>query len=248
MRSFDMLKPIIAMIVAVVVLLPAVSEAEMIKVEGTVTYRERIALPPDATVEVLLVDISVADAPSKTLAESRFQPQGQVPIPFTLEYDSSAIQGSHSYALQAGIRTGDRLWFSTATKHSFDPAKTEGHDIVLTQVRDPKSPAGSWLLESIQGSAVQADVKSTMDLAEDGTLSGSGGCNRLLGKATLDGTNIKFGNIASTQMACSQDEMDQEHKFFVTLDTVREWRLDPTGTKLTLLDETGNPALTFVQQ
>ena len=37
-------------------------------VTGTVTYRERIALPPTAVVTVRLVDVSLADAPSVLVA------------------------------------------------------------------------------------------------------------------------------------------------------------------------------------
>ena len=39
------------------------------RVTGSVTYRERIALPPTAVVTVRLVDVSRADAPSVLIAE-----------------------------------------------------------------------------------------------------------------------------------------------------------------------------------
>ncbi len=39
------------------------------KVTGSITYRERIALPPSAVVAVKLVDVSLADAPAVLIAE-----------------------------------------------------------------------------------------------------------------------------------------------------------------------------------
>ena len=41
-------------------------------VSGTVAYRERIALPPNAAIEVKLQDVSLQDAPAKTVAETVF--------------------------------------------------------------------------------------------------------------------------------------------------------------------------------
>ncbi|MCX8953812.1 YbaY family lipoprotein, partial [Ruegeria sp. NA] len=59
-------------------------------VEGTATYRERIALPPDATLYVELQDISLADAPAVTLAAQRYALSG-VPAQFKLTYDDALI-------------------------------------------------------------------------------------------------------------------------------------------------------------
>ena len=54
---------------------------------GTVTYRERIALPPNARVEVRLEDVWQADAPADEIASQTIAANGkQVPIPFELRY------------------------------------------------------------------------------------------------------------------------------------------------------------------
>ena len=61
---------------------------------GTVTYRERIALPPGAVVEVSLLDVSLADAPSRTIARTRITARRQVPIPYRLRFnDALCYQG-----------------------------------------------------------------------------------------------------------------------------------------------------------
>lgn len=48
--------------------------------EGTATYRERIALPPDAIFEVVLQDVSRADAPAD-VGGARTTPPPDRPIP-----------------------------------------------------------------------------------------------------------------------------------------------------------------------
>ncbi|MGR3320940.1 MAG: YbaY family lipoprotein [Pseudooceanicola sp.] len=67
------------------VLVPAVGQAEdeILTVSGQLTYRERIAVSPNAVMQVTIEDISRADAPSDTLAEFSSDLE-QVPAPFTL--------------------------------------------------------------------------------------------------------------------------------------------------------------------
>src|SRR3546814_12280840 len=55
-----------------------------VSVTGSVTYRERLALPPTAQVEIRIDDVSLADAPSRTVARQNFTADGrQVPFAFT---------------------------------------------------------------------------------------------------------------------------------------------------------------------
>ena len=80
-------------------------------VSGTVFYLQRIALPPDASVEVKLVDISKQDVPVVTIAEQKITNPGQVPIPFELRYDPAKIDPRMTYAVQARIDQGGKLLF-----------------------------------------------------------------------------------------------------------------------------------------
>ncbi len=93
-------------------------------VSGTVTYRQRMALPPNAVLTVRLVDVSRADAPSTTIAEQRIETAGkQVPFSFDMAYDPTKIQDRNRYAVQAEIRDGGRLIFVTDTSY---PVITQG--------------------------------------------------------------------------------------------------------------------------
>jgi putative lipoprotein len=82
------------------------------RVTGTVAYRERIALPPDAVIKLQLVDVSRADAPAVVIGEQVFEAGGrQVPFAFEIPYDPSKIDERMSYAVQARIEEGGRLRF-----------------------------------------------------------------------------------------------------------------------------------------
>ena len=66
-------------------------------------------------IEVKLLDVSRADAPSVTIAEQTIRPEGrQVPIDFELTYDPAQIDTRHHYAIQVRILEGGKLRFINA--------------------------------------------------------------------------------------------------------------------------------------
>jgi putative lipoprotein len=105
-------------------------------VTGSVTYRERIALPPDARVEVKLLDVSLQDVVAKTIAEQTIEVTHQVPIPFELVYDPAQIREGLSYSVRATIYRGDKMMFTT-DRHYGVLTRGAGHhvDLVLVRVR-----------------------------------------------------------------------------------------------------------------
>jgi len=93
-------------------------------VTGTVTYRHRIALPPDAVVEVSLQDTTLADAPARIVGQVTIATRGaQVPIPFRIAYDPAGIDPSHRYTLRATIAVDGKLLFTSPTAY---PVLTRG--------------------------------------------------------------------------------------------------------------------------
>ncbi len=115
-------------------LMPGAIAAEEITISGEVTYRERIALPPNAVLTVTLSDVSLADAPSAVVAEQVFDPAGQVPVRFALKVDPAALQPKMSYAIQAKITVDDGLWFINDERHAVDPLKPVPVELVLKRV------------------------------------------------------------------------------------------------------------------
>ena len=98
----------------------ASAPADQAEVTGTAAYRERILLPPGHVLTVRLEDVSLADAPSRTLAEQVTPLEGRAPpYAFNLAYDPTDIRENHSYAVRAEIRDPEgRLRFTTDTRHS----------------------------------------------------------------------------------------------------------------------------------
>jgi putative lipoprotein len=107
-------------------------------VRGEITYRERIAVPPGAQLEVLLLDVSRADAPSETIGGVTLSDIGQPPYPFEIAYRPEQIIESHTYVVQARLTHQGRLLFITDQAY---PVITRSHptevQIVLKRVGAP---------------------------------------------------------------------------------------------------------------
>jgi heat shock protein HslJ len=67
-------------------------------------------------------------------------------------------------------------------------------------------------------------------------VSGSGGCNRLMGSYKVDGDHLKFSQIAGSMMACVQG-METEQGFLQALSRVNTWKVNDSG--LVLFDSSG---------
>ncbi|MGV1684756.1 YbaY family lipoprotein [Sphingopyxis sp. NJF-3] len=88
-----------------------------VSVTGSVTYRERMALPPTAQVEIQLADVSLMDAPSRTIARQSFTADGrQVPFAFSLTVDQRKLDPRGRYSVSARITDASgKLMFITDT-------------------------------------------------------------------------------------------------------------------------------------
>ena len=104
-------------------------------VSGTVTYRQRIALPPNAVVRVTLADVSLQDVAAKVLTEIEVPTDGrQVPIPFRLAYWPERIEATHTYSVRAQIVVDGALFMTSTTSY---PVITRGAPTKLTIVVQP---------------------------------------------------------------------------------------------------------------
>lgn len=108
------------------------------QVTGTVTYLQRVALPPDAVIRVQIQDVSVLDAPTTIVAEQVFSADGaQVPFSFTVPYSARSVLETRRYSLAARITDGEgRLLFIS---DEYVPVITGGSptqdiEVVLVQV------------------------------------------------------------------------------------------------------------------
>jgi len=101
-------------------------------VVGEVFYVQRIALPPSAILTVSLQDVSLADTAAPQLAHQSGPINGQVPLPFRLEYHREQLQPGHRYAVSARIEADGKLLFISTGQHG---VKLDGTDPQPLRVR-----------------------------------------------------------------------------------------------------------------
>jgi putative lipoprotein len=216
-------------------------------ITGSVTYRVRMALPPDAAVTIRLEDVSMAGAPAGILAESRVMAKGrQVPIPFSIPYDAGRIQAGHTYALRATITDGDEQLF-TSTTHTpvLTNGVTSGVELVVdpsgtTAPGDSAAPGGNtgptaalentyWKAIRLKGQdvVVTDEIRETHFVlnAEQHTVGGNGGCNKLFGNYRVSGDSLLFSGLGSTLMACPEPGMSNERLLNEVLTNAATYRI-----------------------
>jgi putative lipoprotein len=217
-------------------------------VSGTVTYKQRVALPPEAVVQVQLQDTSRADTAARTIGQATIPTAGaQVPIPYRIEYDPSTIDPSHSYAVRATVTVGDRLLFASTKVH---PVLTRGAGneavvevfMILPTAGSPGGAASAttakpaatledtdWKLASIGDApavALPAGKEASFKLhSGEHRMSGSGGCNRLIGSYELSAGALKFLPAGRTMMACEEKLMQLENEFLSALNLTTGYRI-----------------------
>lgn len=83
---------------------------------------------------------------------------------------------------------------------------------------------------------------------EDGTLSGSAGCNNYTTSYEIDGDNITIGPAATTRMFCETPEgiMDQEAQYLAALETAATYSID--GERMEMRTADGAMVANFVIQ
>lgn len=230
------------------VMTAAATKASSAVVSGVVGLSDSTEISPEATIAVSLEDVSLADAPAITLGKSEFSPVGKGPYGYTLSYDPSLIRPGHRYTLRADIRDKGRLIAlskTTTMQESAVPTDTKVMVDAVTQVI-PDSVVGAWTLTHIGKKKTDPAAPAFMTIRPDGGLSGTGGCNRMVGRVNVDAARFVFGPTAGTRMACPGVRMTQEDAVFKAMQTVRSWRRE--GNRLVLSDEQGVPALTLTLQ
>jgi heat shock protein HslJ/membrane-bound inhibitor of C-type lysozyme len=104
----------------------------------------------------------------------------------------------------------------------------------------------TWLVEDIAGRGVIDRAQTTISFDAQGRVSGSTGCNRFTGVATLEGEALRFGQLSRTQRACVPALMDQEQEFLTAIEAVRGYSVAANGL-LHLRGANAEPLLRLVQ-
>jgi len=89
------------------------------KIAGAISFDTKEAIPDGAIAKIQLLDVSLADAPARKLAEVIIENPKKFPINFEIQYDSKAFSDPRGdYVINARIETNGQLNFITDTKFS----------------------------------------------------------------------------------------------------------------------------------
>jgi uncharacterized lipoprotein YbaY/heat shock protein HslJ/uncharacterized lipoprotein NlpE involved in copper resistance len=114
---------------------------ENVTVSGTAAYLQRIAMPPNAVLNVKVEDVSRADAASPALAEtSETFGNHQVPIAFQIKVPNASINPGSSYNLRANITVDRQSRFTTTRSY---PILTKGAGNKLDLLLDAVQPSST---------------------------------------------------------------------------------------------------------
>lgn len=197
---------------------PAMAESGILSL--TATRADATESPTDAVLEVRLLDVSRADAPSATVAAQRFRVEGW-PALIRLAYDTAAIDSRMEYRVAARLMSGDRVLLRTTTAY---PVLTRGApdhlSIALERTGAPPAPAAgtdsalagvTWEASELGGRQLVIENPPTLVFRDDGAFALFGGCNRFRGKVqAADGRLVFPASMAGTRKACPSPRTELE--------------------------------------
>jgi putative lipoprotein len=213
-------------------------------ISGTVTYLQRMALPPEAVIHLRLEDVPRQGAAARLLTEVAFPAAGrQVPIPFRIPYRQADIVATGRYQVRAAISLNGKLIFTSTVARPVITGNAPTEVAIMVQPA-PARPANptlaetSWTLIDIGGqpAVVGSDQKPAYLLLQtDGKkLAGSSGCNQVFGTYTLDGSRLRLNPAGLSMMMCPDTLMKQEKAFVAALKATTGYRI--VGDRLELRD------------
>lgn len=205
------------------------------------------------------------DAPTARFEDGRVHGSdgcNRYSAPVTTNGDSITI-GPHGPSTMmacspAIMRQADEFMAALLASHRFRVAgeRLELLDargaIAATLVAQSWSLAGtSWRVTGINNGrdavvGVHSEGSVTMTFANDGTVSGRGGCNRYSATYRHEGASLRFTSPAATRRLCPEEGiMEQERAFLAAMEKVSTLSLD--GPRLDLRMPDGALALMLVR-
>lgn len=217
--------------------------ADIAEITGTVNWTDGTRVPPGAHVTVRLVDVGAAPDPVE-LATILLEPGEKAPLVFRMTYDTALIASQGSYRLTATMAVGKlALMQSLRATPVLTVGGTADPEILLERVviagaGTGASPFGrEWLVRSILDEPVTGAVRLSLVLGEDGTASGSTGCNDFRGSIETSPEVLTFGPLLTTRRGCSTPIRTIEKRALRAFRDVRGWRIN--GDELLLTDAVG---------
>ncbi|HMQ33380.1 MAG TPA: YbaY family lipoprotein [Chloroflexaceae bacterium] len=147
----------------VLLAVPALASAQQTPaaVSGTLSTRDRAAIPANAVVTVQIAQVATAGQPGQVIAEQRFTTNGaQPPYRYSITYDPGRVDAARQYTAQANITVNGQPRYSTNTIYRVitggAPVTNVNMNLVGT-TRLPPTSAGTLPL-LVAGTALLAAV------------------------------------------------------------------------------------------
>lgn len=126
----------------------------------------------------------------------------------------------------------------------------DGNALLSYSVAPAVNLAGTWeitgylMADQSAFTSPVADSGASLTFADDGTMSGTTGCNNVNGPYQVDGDTISIGALATTKMACEPDLTAQEEGILAALDVAATFTSGAGGT-VEMTDAEGMRVLTL---
>ncbi len=237
-------------------------------ITGRAFTRTRLVMPPDSVFEAVLLDVTDENAAPVALGRQRVEPAGQAPFDLAIPYLSSDLQRGNKYVVQAQVTLYGRvLLYSPGTHPVNQDPVFQRMDVILEPY-----PAGEateragmplaqthWRLVSVGehsttpiaasaegAAAAYLQFHPPQQIAPDGQVqgafSGSGGCNRFLGRYVVRGAELRLA-LSTTSIRLCLDGGGDEAAYLSALAQTAGFMQQ--GRELTLKDEDGKAFLRF---
>lgn len=196
----------------------------------------------------------MADAASITLCADGRR------LPVAMEGDYKALEAAYRKAGKPGqpllVKVDGRIASHPSMEESQPPRATLVVERFISV--SPRESCGTplaksslrntyWKLVTLNGDPVKVAERQReahlIFAKDEARVSGSTGCNRVMGPFEADGSKLHFGNLISTRMACLGGGMELEQKFLQTLTKVESYRI--SGSHLEMLDASGTVVARF---
>lgn len=107
----------------------------------------------------------------------------------------------------------------------------------------PLDLIGTWRVDVINGAATNAQIETSLEIEEAGTVGGSGGCNSLFGPLRFSDNGVRIGPLAVSRKACQPDILKQEQDFLKAVATVRGFSKQESSQTLLLQNAAGEEVM-----
>ena len=237
---------------------------ELTELKASASYRERMALPPEAHFIATLEQIDAGNAVTETVARTELSGPLAIPIPFSLHYRTDAMAANGRYQIHARILLRDKVLFQLIEPYAISAARHQQSatelNLLLKRAFAPAFPGAqtttveagavpaafediSWQLHQLNGASVSVQAQDAKQrqrtpylLFQSKTkrLVGFSGCNHLQSSYTVSSELLRIGQTAGTLMACAQS-MEQEQAMLSMLVAIAHWQI--RDDRLQLLDK-----------